>query len=59
MPTSADFNAGLNTAAQLILNKSIALTGTNDAAVGQPPETIPYTVLEELYNEVLGEKETL
>lgn len=58
MPTPDTFDAGAKAAANIILQRSIALTGNGATgqAVGQAPATVPFTVLGDLYIEIMNLK---
>lgn len=48
------FNSGLGQAAIIVMQTAEALAGTNGAAVGEMPDSVPATVLETLYNSIMA-----
>lgn len=49
-----DFNAGLRAAAAIVLNETMAKAGTDGAAVGEMPATVPTVVLGDIYNKIVA-----
>lgn len=56
MPTPDTFDAGAKAAAAVVLKQAMDLTGigAQGLAVGQAPETIPYSVLGTLYTAIMA-----
>lgn len=52
----AAFNDGITAAAFIVERAAIAQTSTGRAAVGEMPETIPASVLEDIYNKIMAAK---